>query len=237
MSVNNTESISELEHLQQHMAGMAHDFRNLLTIIMGQAFMLMRKPEMSEASKKQLQNMISTAERGSALAHEFVRQIAVYDSESTSQLVDIVETQLEGLRVLVGPTCQIDWEPCAAGSVRLPALQIERIVVNLVMNAREAMADGGTIRMATRTTHLRGADGATEKYLCLEVNDTGPGVPQELVDRVFDRYFTTKSHEPGRGLGLAIVREIAEQANGFIQVEPVLPHGSCFQIYFPEVQV
>ncbi len=237
MSANPSESLSELEQMQQQLAGMAHDFRNMLTIIMGQAFMLMRKPEMTEASKKQLQNMITTAERGSALSQEFVRRVAIYDTETTSPLADVVEAQLEGLSVLVGPSCEIHWEPRAKGSVRLPALQIERIIVNLVMNAREAMADGGTIQLTTRTVQLSGSEGGMEQYLILEVSDTGPGVPQELVDRVFDRYFTTKSQDPGRGLGLAIVREIAELANGFIQVEPVVPHGSSFQIYLPEVQV
>jgi signal transduction histidine kinase/CheY-like chemotaxis protein len=232
----------KLETVGQLAAGVAHNFNNLLTVIAGFTDLLMaRHPDGLDRSD--LEEVKKAASRGAVLT----RQLLAF-----SRRQDAVPTKLElnqtiaELRDMLGRVMREDivleiaLAPTPAW-VLIDPHEVEQVVLNLVLNARDAMPDGGTI--AIRISHLMldpdtapdGAPALNGWYICVSVQDTGTGIPPEVRAHLFEPFFTTKDAGKGTGMGLASVDAIARQNRGAITVETTPGTGSTFSVYFPAV--
>ena len=232
----------KLQALGQLAGGIAHDFNNLLTAILGAADEQLLRPDAldAEAVADMLQ-IRRSAERGAAL----VRQLLAFGRQQTLQprvvaLDEVVEGLADLLHRLLGGRVDLslDLEKPAA-RVRVDPTQLEQVLVNLAVNARDAMVDGGTLTLHSGHITLfralvRGAETVPPgRYAMLEVRDTGSGIRPEVLPRIFDPFFTTKRDGGGHGLGLSTVHGIIRQSGGFLGVDSTPGHGTAFRIYLP----
>lgn len=208
-------------------AGVAHDFRNLLTIILGNGDLIAANPAVPTNAAEQARQIVAAAERGIALASELTDLARSRTAKPRVVAVGaVVQEALPVLRSSVGPEYPLEFE-CTAGETRvlIDPHQLERIVMNLTINARDAMPRGGPIRISIRSV----AEGVR-----LEISDRGTGIDPAVVSRIFDPFFTTKPRSRGTGLGLAIVRTFVEQARGSVSVESALGVGTTIRIDLPK---
>ncbi len=229
-----------LEAVGQLAGGIAHDFNNLLTAIGGSAEMLMAQPDPETRSFAEV--ILDAQRRGSSLTRQLlafarrdVHQPTVIDLSATvggmAKLTDRVLGEQHRLQIVQsGPL-----------SINADAAQIEQVFLNLVTNARDAMAESGTIRCAIRELSGEGARALgsrleSDRQALLEVSDTGTGIQRELHAKIFEPFFTTKARGKGTGLGLAAVQGIVVQNQGSIALESVVGGGSTFRIFFPALQ-
>jgi two-component system cell cycle sensor histidine kinase/response regulator CckA len=220
--------------------GVAHDFNNLLTAILGDAEAVLARTS-DPASVAELQQILDSAARGAAL----VRQLMAYARRQTLEPRAVALNELvrggEGLlRRLLGEGVRLDLaleEP--ARLVKVDAGQFDQVLLNLAVNAREAMAGQGTLRVSTTHAALlqpRSEGGATippGRWVVLDVADSGQGIPPEVLPRIFEPFFTTRRDRGGTGLGLATVLGIVRQSGGHITVETVAGQGTTFRIWLP----
>ncbi|NKC33677.1 ATP-binding protein [Falsiroseomonas selenitidurans] len=220
--------------------GIAHDFNNLLTAIAGSAeAALARTPQGSAAPE--LRQVLESAGRGAALVRQllaFARQQAlrprVVDlNEAVAAMGDLLK-RLLGSRVRLALTLE---EP--SRRVRIDPTQLDQVIMNLALNARDAMPEGGAMRIATgHAVVLRPEPLGNEilpagRYAMLEVSDSGAGIPEEVLPRIFDPFFTTRREQGGTGLGLSTVHGIVRQSGGFIAVDSRRGQGTRFRIWLP----
>jgi two-component system cell cycle sensor histidine kinase/response regulator CckA len=214
---------SKLESLGRLAAGIAHDFNNMLTAIRGYTALTL-EDELHERSRARLYEIDSAAERAAALT----RQLLAFGRKQVldprvHELNAIVASTESLLRHLVGESIRIRTELRDAGAkVRVDRNQLEQAIVNLVVNARDAMPAGGTIEI---TTFVAGED------VGLSVRDTGSGIAPEVRERLFEPFVTTKSTSAGSGLGLAGVYGFVTQSGGRIEVDSIDGAGTTFTIY------
>jgi two-component system cell cycle sensor histidine kinase/response regulator CckA len=220
--------------------GIAHDFNNLLTAIGGSAeAALARAPEGDAAPE--LRQVLESAARGAALVRQllaFARQQAL--RPRVVELNDAVSEMGGLLRRLLGSRVRLTVELEEPGRrVRIDPTQLDQVIMNLALNARDAMPDGGALRIATgHAVVLRPEPLGQEalppgRYAVLEVSDTGGGMPPELLARIFEPFFTTRRDRGGTGLGLSTVHGIVRQSGGFIAVESRPEQGTTFRIWLP----
>jgi PAS domain S-box-containing protein len=222
--------------------GIAHDFNNLLTVIIGRAeFMRMASPGGVEWMQD-LQEIREAAGRAASLT----RQLLAY---SRKQLLQPKVLRLDESIDAVAPLlCRLigeDIELVQQHRPNVPSIsadpgQLEQVVINLAVNARDAMPNGGVLTIATRATTIeRGSevsrtnDGISGRFSVLSVTDTGVGIDDATVSRIFEPFFTTKEVGHGTGLGLSTVYGIAKQSGGFVTVRTRLGMGTTFEIYLP----
>ncbi|MEP7052516.1 MAG: ATP-binding protein [Pseudomonadota bacterium] len=223
--------------------GIAHDFNNLLTVINGYSSMLVDELEPGDPSRDRVADILEAGERASTLT----RQILAYSRKQVLEpnvwnLNAIVAEMTSMIGRLVGEDVSL-----ATSLVQDPSLvlvdrgQVEQIILNLVVNARDAMPHGGKLTIETGllvlddqyvSTHLEVKPGP---HVMLAVTDTGQGMSQEVSARVFEPFFTTKEVGKGTGLGLSVVFGIVKQSGGSISVYSELGVGTTFRIYFPQV--
>ncbi|HRX87179.1 MAG TPA: PAS domain S-box protein, partial [Phycisphaerae bacterium] len=238
----------KMEAVGQLAGGVAHDFNNILTAILGNADLargLINRPE--QVDHAALADYLQQIEKSATSAADLTRQLLAFGSRQAAQprplnLNDRVAGMQKMLRRLIPENIQLEYPE----SPDLPAImadpsQIEQILVNLVVNARDAMPDGGTILIETTTatidesaTHLD-PDVEPGNYVLLTVSDTGTGMDEATQARLFEPFFTTKQRGQGTGLGLATVYGIVKQAEGHIHVYSEIGHGSTFRVYFPAI--
>lgn len=234
----------KLESIGQLAGGVAHDFNNYLQVVRANANLLRDDPRLPDDS---LEN-ISEIEEATNRAADLTRQLLAFGRRQTLQVRNIdvavlVKTALSLIRRIIGETIRIDYsaeEPLTW--VRADPGQLEQVVVNLCVNARDAMPEGGTLRVALRG--LRLTPEQTEQwpwarsgdYVELSVTDTGKGMDHETLARIFDPFFTTKPIGKGTGLGLSVVQGIVHQHGGFIDVRSEPGVGSTFRVYLPSSQ-
>lgn len=233
----------KMEAIGQLAAGVAHDFNNILTIIQGHSVLVQRRlaGNPNEALSESLRQITEAAERAATL----VRQLLAFSRRQVMQprlldLNEVVKNLSRMLRRTLGEDIQLDIK-CAeslAGIHADPGM-IEQVILNLVVNARDAMPNGGRLTLATSTVSFNG-DNLSEQserrageFVCLSVADTGCGMAPEVKQRIFEPFFTTKEVGKGTGLGLSMVYGIVKQHEGWIEVESQLGIGTCFRIYFP----
>jgi CheY-like chemotaxis protein len=233
-----------MESLGRLAGGVAHDFNNMLTVILGSARWLERHPEDGPESVRELASeIVQSAEKSADLTRQLLAFSRMQIVET--QVLDLDERikQLSRiLKSLVGDEITI---VIASGRgenfVRADPSQIEQLVVNLVANARDAMPSGGTLSIRTDHTRLEGgaANGAIDlpagDYVSLEVADTGLGMASETLSHIFEPFFTTKEVGRGTGLGLSTVYGIVKQSGGEIDVESALGEGSRFRVLLPRL--
>jgi two-component system, cell cycle sensor histidine kinase and response regulator CckA len=231
-----------MEAVGQLASGVAHDFNNLLTIIKGYSSLLQdRIPEGDDAhAAKEIQR---AADRAASLTH----QLLAFGRKQTLQprVLDlnlIIRGLEEMLRRLLTENVELVIQTAPnLGFVHADPVQMEQVLINLVVNARDAMPRGGRLTVATASCRGGGDSGAREKifaspYVTLSVSDTGVGMDASTRARIFEPFFTTKEVGKGTGLGLATVYGIIKQSNGHIEVESEPGRGSTFRLSLPRVE-
>ncbi len=234
----------KMEAIGRLAGGVAHDFNNLLLVIKGFGEMVRDTLSADDPRHPQLTEVLAAADRGRGLTGQLlafsrrqVLQTTVFDPNAAVRNV-------EGMvRRLIGEDVAVNLELIPGiGAIRADPNQFEQIVLNLAVNARDAMPQGGRLTFRTRLVDvdegsqaLHGLD-RTGRHVMLSVADTGVGMTPEVRARVFEPFFTTKEPGKGTGLGLATVYGIVAQANGGISVYSEPGHGTTFHIYFPQVQ-
>jgi two-component system, cell cycle sensor histidine kinase and response regulator CckA len=241
---NQLRQAQKMEAIGQLAAGIAHDFNNLLTVILGYTADAAGETTLPPPLRDNLAQVRSAAERAATLT----RQLLVFSHQQASQMIPIdVAAVLFGLREmltrLIGENISIGWN-CPAGLPRILAdsADLEQSVINLMVNARDALPRGGRILVHLRSVHLD-ADGARRhpearpgRYVSLAIADNGCGISAAVMNRLFDPFFTTKPVGKGTGLGLSTVYAIVHQLRGWIEVESAVGHGSTFTLFIPALE-
>jgi two-component system cell cycle sensor histidine kinase/response regulator CckA len=235
----------KMQAVGQLAGGVAHDFNNLLTVIIGNCeFLLMRHPA-GDPSFKEINEVHQNALRAAAL----VSQLLAFSRKQTMQpktlvLGDVIGELAQMLRRLVGEGITLNVEKDSdLWAVHADEAQLGNAIINLVVNARDAMPSGGTVTIKTSNEHVSAASALgtaimpAGDYVAIEVIDTGTGMSKEIQSKIFDPFFTTKPVGQGTGLGLATVYGIVKQSGGFITVDSELGPGTAFKIYLPRQRV
>jgi PAS domain S-box-containing protein len=232
---------AKMEAVGRLAGGVAHDFNNLLTVISGHAELGLARPEGSDRASNDFVQIREAAERAAALT----RQLLAFSRKQVLKPAvispDAVVTTLEPmLRRLIGEDVRLVVSVGARGAhVLADKGQLEQVLVNLVVNARDAMPDGGSIAIATSAVDLDAppgdGTGGPGRFVRLTVSDTGTGMDAETREHIFEPFFTTKPAGEGTGLGLATVHGIVEQSGGHVAVDSEPGHGACFVIHLPAV--
>ena len=221
--------------LEQFAAGIAHDFRGLLTIILGVGDWLQSRPDLPAETRRHGATLVETAKRGVALVGqltEFARPPAA--PPAVHDLADLTAALVPVLAAALGPTHPIAYTPPPPlGRVFIDRVQYDRVLTNLVTNARDAMPEGGTVCVRLASVKLTGNPAHRGRYVLVEVSDTGPGIDEPTRRRMFEPYYTTKVK--GTGLGLAVVNQIVHRIGGLVRVESVLGQGTAVRLFLPNV--
>jgi PAS domain S-box-containing protein len=220
----------KMEAVGRLAGGVAHDFNNLLTVINGYTDVLLDQIAQDTATHADLVMVREAGDRAAALTAQllaFSRRTII--APKPLNLNVVVERLAKMCKRIIGEDIALETQlDPDLGSVMADAGQIEQVVMNLVVNARDAMPRGG--KLTITTSNSRTSDG---RYVCLAVSDTGEGMTDEIRARVFEPFFTTKPQGQGSGLGLATAYGIVEQASGQIRVDSTLGAGSSFSVILP----
>ena len=218
-----------------HLAGgIAHDFNNMLTLVTGHASFLREGLAVHDERRDEALTIHEAADRCAKMVQQLLafsaRQIA---APATTDINAVIDESSKLLQRLIGENIKFDLnlDP-TAGAIYIDRGQLEQIVLNLVINGRDAIGDNGAIRIATANGAPPDASPAVG-YTVIAVTDTGKGMAPEVVEQIFDPFFTTKEPGQGTGLGLSTVYGIVRQNEGHIAVESTLDKGTTFRIYLP----
>jgi PAS domain S-box-containing protein len=231
----------KLEAIGRLAGGVAHDFNNILMSIVGSADLLLMELPASDPARGEVTEIKESVRRGAALTRQLLafsrRQATVPKLFELGEVVGGMDTML---RRLMGPEIEFDLVRAAAPiQVHADAAQIEQVVLNLVVNARDAMPNGGQLTVHVEEIELDDtaaaarAEGGPGRYARLSVADTGTGIDEKTRARLFEPFFTTKEQGKGSGLGLSIVYGIVKQSGGHIRVDSELGRGTTFEVYLP----
>lgn len=237
-----------LAAMGQLAAGIAHDFNNVLTAMIGYADVMAMDPETTDKQKENLEIIASQGQR----AEQLVRQVLDFSRQRTMRRVPLdVDDLLNEVARLMGQTLpeDVSIEHTIASApliARANAMQLQEVMTNLVVNARDAMPSGGTIELAAKRievpedarlmTHSQvGPDAPPSggSWIAIVVRDTGQGMPLEVQRRVFEPFYTTKPETKGTGLGLAQVYGIVRQHDGYVDLQSEVDVGTTFTIFLP----
>ncbi len=223
----------KLESIALLAGGVAHDFNNLITAILASVELLKHRPPAAEARE-----LLEDAEAASQRAAQLTRQLLAYGRRQVLRPRALrpndVVTGLQGmLRRLLPEHIELRTQLDAAAAVFADAGQLEQVLINLVINARDAMPEGGVITISTADVPGPVAAGIGAREVAIVVQDSGSGIVPELLERIFDPFFTTKPVGQGSGLGLAVVRGIVEQSGGRITAASTPGAGAHFEVRLP----
>ncbi|MFO0774752.1 MAG: ATP-binding protein [Nitrospiraceae bacterium] len=230
--------VHKLEAVGRLAAGVAHDFNNLLTPILGYSEVLLSKSEAGSVEARRLGDIRRAALHGATL----VRQLLTFGRKQpvTPRVLDL-ERELAECEELLQRTLGEDIEILYhlspdTGCIKLDPTQLQQVILNLAVNARDAMPDGGclTIETQNRDLHTSTKELPPGRYVALRISDTGDGIPPHVLDHIFEPFFTTKEVGKGSGLGLSVVEGIIGQAKGKISVTSTVGTGTSFEILLPE---
>jgi PAS domain S-box-containing protein len=231
----------KMEAVGRLAGGVAHDFNNLLTAIIGYAELLMLHLTPDNPLRANVEDILKAGEDAAALTH----QLLAFSRKQILQtkilnLNDIVANIGKMLRRLIGEDVElvIALDP-QLGLVKADPAQIDQVIMNLVVNARDAMPEGGTLTIETKNVHLDEEyarlhmEAQPGPYVMLAVSDSGAGMDEETLSHLFEPFFTTKETGKGTGLGLATVYGIVKQSGGHIGVYSEVGRGTTFKVYLP----
>lgn len=232
----------KLEAIGQLAGGVAHDFNNLLTVISGYTDQLRSDLPAGSPASEASEEILDATQRAARLTQQLLtfgrRQVV---QQRRVELNTVVTGMRELLERLLGEHVSIRTDLCdEATTVRIDAGQLEQVLMNLALNARDAMPEGGELRFATRAAsamefEAAGGSARAERFVCLSVVDDGRGMDEGTRLRIFEPFFTTKAPGVGTGLGLSTVYGIVTRFDGVIQVASRPGHGTTFEVYLPRV--
>jgi PAS domain S-box-containing protein len=231
----------KMESIGRLAGGVAHDFNNQLSVILGYTDVALDALEPAHPVREDLEAVRRAAQRSA----ELTRQLLTFARQKTVSLrvLDLNEHVTASLRMLerlIGENVRLSWTPGdGLWPVRADATQLDQILTNLCVNARDAINDIGTLRLATTNVMVTAADcgsipdATPGEYVQLDVTDSGSGIAADVLPSIFEPFFTTKAIGKGTGLGLASVYGAVRQGNGFIRVHSVVGQGTTFTIFLP----
>jgi signal transduction histidine kinase/two-component SAPR family response regulator len=228
----------KMEAIGKLTGGIAHDFNNLLAAVLGGLGLIERRCELPESGKRILDMTRHAADQGA----ELVRRLLAFSRRQQLEPVAVATAELprtmnDLMTHTLGGLVRVDWRvPEDAWRALVDLNQLELALMNLVINARDAMPEGGAIIVSAenRTIDFGGELGLTPgDYVVLAVTDTGTGIPADILDRVTEPFFTTKEVGRGTGLGLSMVYGFAQQSGGTLRIESVVGQGTRIQIWLP----
>jgi signal transduction histidine kinase len=233
----------KMEAVGRLAGGVAHDFNNLLTAILGFAGLALDKLNAGTGTVKfELEQVKQAADR----AARFTRQLLAFSRQQvlSPRLIDpgeSIESMLPMLRQLLGEDVELSVTERARGRVRVDPGQFEQVVMNLAVNARDAMPNGGTLRLSTERVMIGETQAARlqiqpGEHIVMTVVDSGLGMDDATRARIFEPFFTTKPPGQGTGLGLSTVYGILKQSNGAIDLDTAVSKGTTFRVYLPVTQ-
>ncbi|QLH72888.1 PAS domain-containing protein [Rhodopseudomonas palustris] len=238
---NQVNQAQKMDTIGQLAGGIAHDFNNVLSAIMMANDFLLNAHKPTDPSFQDIMQIKQNATRAATL----VRQLLAFSRKQTlrPQVLDLGEalTDIDRLlKRLIGEKISLEMQHGRdLWRTKADVSQFEQVIVNLAVNARDAMPDGG--KLTIRTANVTASEAAqlghngmpAADYVCVEVSDTGTGIPPEIVDKIFEPFFSTKEVGKGTGLGLSTVYGIIKQTGGFVYVDSEIGKGTTFRIYLP----
>ena len=238
---NELRQAQKMEAVGRLAAGVAHDFNNILTVILGNTSMTLRSPRLDQRLAASLTQVERAAQRATALT----RQLLAYSRKQIIQrraldLNEVVETTVGMLRRLIGEYIALDMQLAP----ELPPIfadpsNVDQVIMNLALNARDAMPEGGKLTIVTSQIEIdeearaRNPEAQLGPHICLTVKDTGYGMDAATVARIFEPFFTTKEPGQGTGMGLATVYGVLKQHGGWIEVDSAPRRGTVIRSFFP----
>ncbi len=229
-----------MEAIGKLVGGIAHDFNNWLTVILGHAELLLANADLDEKKSDKIRSIHQAGEKAAHL----VRQLLAYGRQQVLQVITFdAGREVISIKELAGNILGEDIQisltlPDGPAGVRMDRSEFSRAVMNLLVNARDAMPAGGKIEIAVRRQELIapihgvGETIPSGHYVMVSIHDTGAGIAAENLSKIFDPFFSTKGRQ-GTGLGLANVFGFVKQSQGYLRVESQVSQGSCFELYFP----
>jgi len=233
------ERLQRIEEFAILAGGLAHDFNNILSVVSNNVALAAGDEGVQEITRTRLQEMATALKKGGALVARLIRYSSVQDAEMRPvQINEVVCSALDLVRPLFRERIRVKTELAHA----LPAVQgdpsrLEQVFVNLILNALDAMPEGGELALRTELVSRDAARGKKNKgkkqFVLVTVSDTGTGIPENIQRSIFDTFFTTKADGRGAGLGLSSAQAIVRQHNGDIEVQSAPGAGTIFRIAFP----
>ena len=220
----------KLEIIGRLTGGIAHDFNNLLAVITGTADVALANGEVSAALRAELEVIRAAAERAATITGKLLAITRQQPVSPAAIDLNLLITELSAMLTrVIGTDIGITVNTTAdLARVTADAGQIEQVLINMVVNARDAMPYGGTVTISTANALVEG-----RPFGRVAVSDTGIGMDEATRQRIFEPFFTTKDTGKGTGLGLSIARGIIEECGGFIRVDSAPQRGATFEIYLP----
>lgn len=231
----------KMESVGQLAAGVAHDFNNLLTVIQGNTSLLLEDNRLPTDCRDSLGQIAASSER----AADLTRQLLAFSRKQfiqprTLDLNEVVASTVKMLGRVLGEHINLRLQYSSPlPAVKADPSMISQVIMNLAVNSRDAMPNGGHLEIATREAHLEAAtarkmsDARPGHFVCLRIEDTGNGMSADTVSHLFEPFFTTKDIGKGTGLGLSTVYGIVKQHDGFIEVASQQGKGTVFEVYLP----
>ncbi|HPI27884.1 MAG TPA: PAS domain S-box protein [Candidatus Marinimicrobia bacterium] len=237
--------LQKMEAVGNLAGGVAHDFNNLLTIIQGYTQMLMAQKDKTEPDYQGLKHVLDACDKAANLT----RQLLLFSRKQPMEFKPVninntITNLLKMIKRLIGENIKIITnlkEPIQ--NIEADEGNIEQVIINLVVNARDAMPNGGTLTISTDNVALSAKECQTIKdshpgrFVRVSVADTGQGIPSDLIEKIFEPFFTTKEAGKGTGLGLSVVYGIIKKHNGWINVQSEIGGGTVFDIYLPATEI
>ncbi len=239
---NHLRQAAKMEAIGRLASGIAHDFNNLLTSILGFSSLIFRSLKADDPHRKDLQEVIRAAERATSLT----RQLLYFSQEQkldtkTVQLNSVIENIESFLHRTIGENVRLNMRLSKElWLIRADISRLEQILINLSINARDAMPKGGQLTIETSNQSLDAGFCQSHpglqpgRYILIEISDTGHGMPPEVLEHIFEPFFTTKKKGKGTGLGLTTIYGIVSQLGGYIACDSEVSKGTSFNIYLPQ---
>ncbi len=233
----------KMESIGRLAGGVAHDFNNILTAILGHAELALVDMASDNPIREEIENIHDSAERAATLTQQLLafarRQVIQPKLLNVNELLGNLTKMLKRM---IGEDIELITRTGSdVGGIIADTSQFEQVLLNLAVNARDAMPEGGTLTIAT--DNLTVSEPTPEQhdslppgeFVIVSISDTGMGIPEEIRQHLFEPFFTTKELGKGTGLGLAVVLGIVQSHKGYVRVESSVGQGACFRLYFPRV--